>query len=146
MKRFNLIWAAIICLFVGSACMAHDKIIPVTQLPAEAQTFIKTYFADKTVAYCKKDYEGMGYKYEVKFNDGTEVDFDKKGVWDKVDCKFAAVPAALVPEIIANYVTANYPGASIVKIDKERYGYEIELSNDLELKFDRNGNLFDIDD
>lgn len=146
MKRINLIWAIVMCLFISASCHAHDKIIPVTQLPAEAQTFIKTYFADKTVAYCKKDYEGMGYKYEVKFNDGTEVDFDKKGVWDKVDCKFAAVPAALVPEIIANYVTANYPGASIVKIDKERYGYEIELSNDLELKFDRNGNLFDIDD
>ena len=33
-----------------------------------------------------------------------------------------------------------------VKIDKERYGYEIELGNDLELKFDKNGKLLNIDD
>jgi len=33
-----------------------------------------------------------------------------------------------------------------VKIDKERYGYDIEISNDLELKFDRKGRLLEMDD
>ena len=146
MKRFNLIWAVVLCLFVSAGCLAHDKIIPASQLPAEAQTFIKTHFPDKTVSYAKKDYEGMSYKYEVRLNDGTEIEFDKKGVWDKVDCQMSAVPAALVPALIDNYVQTNYAGAFITKIDKERFGYEIELSNDLELKFDKSGNLFDIDD
>ena len=41
---------------------------------------------------------------------------------------------------------ANFPGVFVVKVDKERYGYEIELSNELELKFDKKGNLMSIDD
>ncbi|MBO7561956.1 MAG: PepSY-like domain-containing protein [Bacteroidales bacterium] len=142
MKLIKLLSVAAVCLLFTAVSCAHDRIIPVTQLPAQAQTFIKTYFADKTVAYAKQD----GAKYEVKFNDGAEVEFDRKGNWDNVDCKFTAVPEAIVPEQIKNYVAANHPGALITKIDKERYGYEIELSNSLELKFDRNFNLFDIDD
>ena len=142
MKLIRLLSVAAICLLFTAVSCAHDRIIPVTQLPAQAQTFIKTYFADKTVAYAKQD----GAKYEVKFNDGAEVEFDRKGNWDNVDCKFTAVPDAIVPEQIKNYVAANHPGALITKIDKERYGYEIELSNSLELKFDRNFNIFDIDD
>ena len=34
----------------------------------------------------------------------------------------------------------------IVKIDREPYGHEIELSGGLELKFDKNGKLLHIDD
>lgn len=142
MKLFRLFSIAAICMLFAAASCAHDRIIPVTQLPAPAQTFIKTYFADKPVAYAKQD----GPKYEVKFNDGSEVEFDRRGNWDNVDCKYSAVPNAIVPEQIKNYVNTNYAGASITKIDKERYGYEIELSSGLELKFDRNFNLFNIDD
>ena len=142
MKLFRLLSVAAVCLLFTAVSCAHDRIIPVTQLPAQAQTFSKTYFADKAVAYAKQD----GAKYEVKFNDGAEVEFDRRGNWDNVDCKFSAVPEAIVPEQIKNYVAANHPGALITKIDKERYGYEIELSNSLELKFDRNFNIFDIDD
>ena len=61
-------------------------------------------------------------------------------------CETKAVPASLVPAAIANYVKGNFPGTFIEKIDKERYGYEIELSNDLDLKFDKKGNLKRIDD
>ena len=142
MKLFRLLSVAAICLLFTAVSCAHDRIIPVTQLPAQAQTFIKAHFADKTVAYAKQD----GAKYEVKFNDGAEVEFTRRGEWDKVDCKFSAVPDVLVPELIKNYVTTNFPGTMITKIDKERHGFDIELSNDLELKFDRTGNLMYIDD
>ena len=144
MKRFNLIWAVALCLLITAGC--SDKIIPNTELPIEAQTFIKTYFPEVPISYAKKDYEGLSCKYEVRLNDGTEINFSKKGVWDKVDCQTSEVPAALIPQMIANYVQTNYAGSVIVKIDKERYGHQIELSNDLEFKFDKNGNLFDIDD
>ena len=63
-----------------------------------------------------------------------------------MDCNYSAVPANLVPANIATYVKSNFPGATIVKIDKERYGYDIELSNDLELKFNKNGKMLRVDD
>ncbi|MDE7160186.1 MAG: PepSY-like domain-containing protein [Muribaculaceae bacterium] len=34
---------------------------------------------------------------------------------------------------------ANHKGASIVGIEKERYGYEVELSNGIEMRFDKQG-------
>ena len=75
-----------------------------------------------------------------------ELEFDKNGTWDKVDCNYSAVPANLVPAAIANYVKTHFAGATIVKIDKERYGYDVELSNELDLKFNKKGQLVNIDD
>ena len=63
-----------------------------------------------------------------------------------MDCKYYAVPAALVPEVIATYVQTKYPGVMITKIDKELYGYEIEINNGLDLKFSPTGQLLGIDD
>ena len=137
-----------IAAIVVSAPLASckDTIISPDQLPAAAQAFIKEHFPESTISFAKKDAELSGTTYEVTLQDGTEIDFNSKGEWDKVDCKRAAVPAALIPAFIAEYVQTSFPGQIIVKIDKERYGYEIELGNDLELKFDKNGNLLNIDD
>ena len=56
-----------------------------------------------------------------------------------------SLPAAIVPAAIAAYVKATFPNTVITKIDKERYGYEIELSNDIELKFNHAGVMMAID-
>ena len=147
MKKSRLFIAALACFFMQSvSTFADDMIIPASQLPAAATNFVKTNFPGQAISYASVDRDFSGTKYEVTLNNGVELDFDKSGTWDKVDCKFSAVPAALVPAAIANYVQTNFAGALITKIDKEYYGYEIELSTDLELKFDRNGNLMYIDD
>lgn len=125
---------------------ANDRIIPSAQLPAEAQTFIQKTFPGQGIAYAKIDQDFGKTTYEVHLNNGVELEFDKAGTWDKVDCNYSAVPADLIPATIANYVKTHFAGASIVKIDKERYGYDVELSNDLELKFNKQGQLTKIDD
>jgi uncharacterized protein YuzE len=147
MNKNKFFLVALLCMLLQSVtCLADDKIIPVEQLPASAKTFVKKYFPQATIEYATKDTEFMGTTYEVRLSDGTEVDFDKKGNWDNVDCKTKAVPASLVPAAIAQYVKAHYPNTVIVKIDKERGGYEIELSNDLDLNFNSKGKLIGIDD
>ena len=118
--------------------LADDRMIPVSQLPATVNTFVTKNFPGKTITYAEKDVEFGGTKYDVMLNDGAKIEFDKKGNWDNVDCK--------VPAAIAQYVKTNFPGAKIVKIDKERHGYDIELSNDIELKFNKNGALIGMDD
>ena len=147
MKKSSLFFAALVCMMMQSlSSFADDRVIPTQQLPAAAQTFVQNTFPGKGIAYATIDRDFGKTTYDVRLNDGTEVDFDSKGTWDKVDCGFSAVPAQLVPETIANYVKANYAGATIVKIDKERHGYDIELSNDLELKFNKQGQLIGFDD
>ena len=49
------------------------------------------------------------------------------------------VPRAFVPDTIMNYVNEKYPEIKVQKIEKESYGYEIDLSNKTELQFDHNG-------
>lgn len=51
-----------------------------------------------------------------------------------------------MPEAIQKYVKVNFPDCIINKIDKERYGYDIELSNEIDLKFSYHGALIGMDD
>ena len=144
MKTFTRILAAV---FLAAAALisCSDKLVPADQLPAAAHSFIQQYFPGIPISYVKKD-AGLKTGFEVVLTDGTEIDFDGKGEWDSVDCKRSAVPSALVPAAIAGYVQTNFPGQMIVKIDKELYGYEIELGSGLDLKFDSSGKLIRIDD
>ncbi len=117
-----------------------------TAVPDPVNAFIKQYFPDAAIARVETDTEHGGVEYDVYLNDGTEIDFDTSNRWDKVDCRTKPVPAALVPQAIANYVKSNYASMSIIKIDKDFNGYDIELSNGLDLEFDGAGRFMRIDD
>jgi hypothetical protein len=79
--------------------------------------------------------------------DGTQIDFDTDHMWDKIQCAMTtSMPTALVPAPILAHLQTNFPGAMILKIDKERYGYEIELTNGIEMKFNNQGALMEVDD
>ena len=146
MKKSVFFLAALACMMMQTvSTFANERIIPAEQLPEAAKTFIQKTFPGQTISYAMIDNDGKK-KYEVRLSDGTEVEFDKNGTWDKVDCNYTAVPADLVPENIANNVKSSFPDAVIVKIDKERYGYEVELSNDLDLKFNKSGQMLRVDD
>ena len=125
----------------------NDRPITVDKLPAAAQNFLKSYFSDLTVAYAVEDPQFAGSEYEVTYTDRTEVEFDTKGEWTSVDRKYTAVPAAIVPKQITDYVAkSNFPNQEIRKIERNAYTWEIELTNGLEIKFDRNFRVIDIDD
>ena len=115
-------------------------------VPEAINAFVQQYFAGATIAYVETDADHGGIEYDVTLNDGTEIEFDLNNQWDNVDCHIKAVPSALVPQAIANYVKTNYQALPIIKIDKDAYGYEIELSNGLDLKFDTSGHFLGIDD
>ena len=115
-------------------------------MPAAAQKFIKAHFPDSKISYAKIDDELVYKEYEVMFADGVKIEFNGDGEWKDVDCKFGAVPAAIIPKKIAGYVAKNYPDAKIIKIDRDRRDYEVSLSNRLELTFDMKFNLVEIDD
>ncbi|MDR3061192.1 MAG: PepSY-like domain-containing protein [Dysgonamonadaceae bacterium] len=144
MKRIILSLAALI-MAAGTALADNDKPITVDQLPATARQFISTYFSGVKVSLAKMDTEIFDKSYEVVFTDGNKVEFNSKGEWKDVDCKFTQVPEGIIPPQIKNYVAANYKDMKIVKIDRNKRDYEVELSNGLELKFDLKFNLIDID-
>ena len=147
MKKKVLYLAAFTCMMFHSVTSsATVRVIPVNQLPEEAKKFVEAMFPGQTISYATLDKDIFSKTYEVRLDNFVEIEFDKNGAWDKVECNFIAVPADLVPASIAEYVKTNFPGAKIVKIDKERRGFEVELSNKLELRFNSNGKLLRIDD
>ncbi|MDR0419210.1 MAG: PepSY-like domain-containing protein [Prevotellaceae bacterium] len=85
--------------------------------------------------------------YEAILKEGIEIDFRSNGEWESVKSR-NGVPASCVPIEISNYVKANYPNRTIVKISRKRSGnIEIELGGirDLELLFDANGKFIRTD-
>jgi len=144
-RRFFV--AALMCMLMYPVVScADDKPIPVDKLPKAAQEFVKNYFPELTIIYAEKDKEVGGTKYGARLSDGTEVEFNKKGQWIKVDRRLEKVPAALIPQVIADFVKATFPQSGITMIEKERKGYEVELTNDLDLKFSKDGRLLEMDD
>jgi len=141
MKQVKIFIFALLSLFVTNSALADDRPIPAEQLPAAAKTFVKTHFKGQSITYAEKD----ATSYECRLSDGTEIDFDRKGNWDNVESSNKAIPSSLVPQAIQQYVKTKYGKHVITKIDKERYGYEIELSNDLDLKFTKKGQFIGID-
>lgn len=146
MKKIML---TVALLFAGITASLADNDRPITldKLPAAAQTFLKTHFADLTLAYAVEDPKFVGSEYEVTYTDRTEVDFRSNGEWSSVERKYTAVPASIIPTQISDYVAkSNFPNQYIKKIERNAYTWEIELSNGLEIKFDKDFRVIDIDD
>lgn len=146
MKKFAVLTVALLFVFALTGRADNDRPIAVDQLPQKAQQFIKQHFPKSKVALAKEEREFLDLRYEVVFANSVKIEFLKDGEWKEVDCKYSAVPAAIVPVKIAEYVAKNYEDVQIVKIDRDKREYEVDLSNGLELTFDTKFNLIDIDD
>lgn len=139
---------ALIAASIGSAhADGRERPITLNELPQAAQTFLTTHFKELTLAYAVEDAKFMGKEYEVVYTDRTEVDFRGDGEWNSVERKYSPVPASIVPKAIQDFVArSNFPGQFIRQIERNAYTWEIELSSGLEVKFDSNFNVIDIDD
>ena len=138
----------LVCLFsLQTVALAdNEKAIQVGQLPTKAQTFISTYFKNNKVALAKVESELFYKSYDVVFTNGEKLEFNKSGEWTEVVCKVNKVPSDIIPEAIRSYVQTNYPDAKVLGIERDKKGYEIKLSNRLEITFDANLNVIDIVD
>ena len=146
MKKFLFIIATMLAIGTSTTRADIDTPISAAQLPQKAQVFIKQHFPNREIAYAKLERDFPGLSYEVILTNSTKLEFNKDGEWKEVDCKYKPVPAAIVPEAIAAFTTMHYPNVIIVKIDRDSRGYEVDLSNGLELTFDLKFNLIEIDD
>lgn len=124
-----------------------EEVISSDDLPAVANSFLKDHFKDVRVLSVVKEKEGLAStEYQVLLDNGVEINFDKNGNWDEVDSRNnGVIPTTFILESIVKYVNQEYPTASINGIDKENYGFDIDLTNGLELVFDKEGKFSRID-
>lgn len=132
---------------VTTACTDDDTVTRnLNELPAPARAILTRQFAHTQVSYIKIDKDWFWTDtYEVRLVDGTEISFDRKGNWTEVDGKYAEIPAFFVPEPVRRQAGDLFPGEKITKIEKNRRDFEVELSNDVDLRFDRKFNIREMD-
>ena len=87
-----------------------------------------------------------GFQYDAVLFDGTELEFRHSGQWIKVDCGLNPLPEGILPANTAKYLAAKFPMNFATHVKYEHKRYEVELNNELDLVFDKNGNFMGADD
>ncbi|EGK7561135.1 hypothetical protein IO476_000067 [Campylobacter coli] len=122
-------------LLGATVLFARDMVVPVSELPKNAQDFISKNFKTAQIALVKKDIDS----YDVTLNDGTEIDFIINGEWKDVDGKYKALPNTILPNIMPKISASS--NAQIIEVSREINGYKFELSNQLKIYTDAQGNI-----
>lgn len=145
MKKLFAALAMLTIVFAANARDTYSR--NVNDLPKGAQATLTKNFKSK-VSVIKIEKElGRISEYDVVMTDGSEISFDRDGNWKDVEVsKSSSVPAGFIPTAIANHVKQNHKKAKIVGIEKDRKGYDVELSDGLDLKFDKQGKFLRYDD
>lgn len=144
MKKQILTLAAI--LFLGFITFAQNGMTKLEQLPAKAQEFVKTYFNDYKISYVFSDREFADVDYKIRFEDGTEIEFNAKGDWTDVSSKQKCIPTGFILKEITDYVEMNHKDMCITDVEREFNRITIELNDNLEIEFNSKGKLVSYDD
>lgn len=114
-----------------------DMVVPVSQLPQSAQSFIQRTFPNAQIFKVERD-DG---KFDVKLNNGVSIKFFPNGEWDSIDSDYVPIPLTVLPNAVQNTVKNAYPQASMTDVEKEFGNYKIKLNNRMELFVSANGQL-----
>lgn len=139
----KILMALVMCVLAVGAAQAFDKYtINREELPEAARNMLDEYFPKQKVGMIKVDRHLLKKTdYDVRLVNGTKIEFSNSGKWTSVDCKSREVPAKLIMSPIRKYVDKNCNGAKIVRVVKKASGYEIGLSDGVELKFNLLGQI-----
>lgn len=141
----------ILTLFVGffafaALINADDRPVPFDQLPELAKTFVKTNFASAKVLYSSVDDDIVAPDYEVILDNGFEIQFKNDGRLESIDANMGNLPEAIIPAQIKTYVKTNYPNVTYKEYEVGARSYEVKISNGLELTFNSDFKIIEIDD
>ena len=128
------------------AIFDNDRPIEFKELPDAAKQFINKHFSKDKVTTIILDDDIITKEYKVVFESGAKIEFDGSGKWEDIECRYDAVPRALVPDKIADYVKKHYPTSKITELNRDHGEWEIKLTGGLELTFNKAFKLIDIDD
>lgn len=143
MKTFKyfLLMAMVMTMSLTMSADDDDRVITFSQLPEAAQTFLKAHFGTKVPLLVTADWDD----YTIRYESGEKIEFNRSGDWKDIECYNSKVPNEAVPAQIGSYISQNYPGKSIIKLERHRSVYEVKLNNGLEVEFNRNFQLIGVD-
>ena len=144
MKNFVKFLPLLSGVLLFSGC-EKESVIPETELPTEASTFISTHFSNETVTQVIKEKDDWTTNYDVILANGLNLEFTKNGECRSIEGG-VELPESVIPSGIQEYVKQHYTDHYIVKWEQEKKEQDVEISNGLELTFDESGQFVRIDD
>jgi hypothetical protein len=129
----------------AAALSADDRPMAYENLPAPAKEYIQTNFPGEKTIMVTKDDDLIFADYTVMLSNGTKLEFEHSGALTQISSP-NGIPAELVPVSIRNYVQAHYPDAGYLDFEVGKRAYEVKLTNRMELKFNNNFHIIEIDD
>lgn len=125
--------------------LADDRPVSYDRIPESAREFISSNFPSDKFLFATVDDDLIRPDYTVVLESGMTLGFASDGSLDKIEAGRTAIPVSILPVQIAEYVDRHYPGSSYRSYDIDRRGYEVELSNGMELKFNKGFALVEVD-
>lgn len=153
MKKFFIF---VFCLFTFISVNAQSIDVSKNELHPDMIEFIDKHFSDVDIVYCSVEYTTNRYhnvdEVEVKFANGTKVEFDAYGNLKSVDCERSEfVPINILPKKIKDYITSYYPNVLVTDFSIERgarsqiKSYEVDLNNGYEITFNKSGKCISVE-
>lgn len=138
--KIHAVITSIVLGFALMACSSESVSHDASELPSKARDIISQNFNAAVSMIETEKSMGSVKEYEVILTDGAQVTFNGDGEWKSVDTpNNIPVPHGLVPTSISEFVAQKHAGAFIVGIEKNKKGFEVELSNGMEMEFDTAG-------
>lgn len=144
MKRITKILSVAFTAF-ASSCFVASAQIPVytgvgpaiagsynpNDLPEKALDFLREYYGQHYAQSCEKEYDTESY--DVVMTDGTEVEFDYNGKVIEIEAPSkSAIGTDVVKKVVTDKVYKKLTELGVAdkveKIDREKRGYDIELT------------------
>lgn len=146
MKRV-ILTAIIACAIGVTAVSCGDDDVQTTssQLATSSTSFLDTYFPNIGITKIELDVNSVDDYQEVTLVNGIKISFNAIGEWTEVDGNGQAIPTGFILPNIVEYVSTNYPNTAIEGIDKQVYGFAVDLVNGVELRFNQEGIFIGLD-
>lgn len=134
------------------AAEENEEQLSFSQLPLPIQQYLNTHYPNQEIEEVELENDNI---YEVELGNGTELYFDVNGnlLYIEIDGEYEgdddddAISLVQLPASIKQYITINYPNHLIVQADyiDEEASYKVRISEDIELYFDQEGNLLNVE-
>ena len=138
-KMFLLIFA----LFLTSC--TKDVILTEQEVDSKIMSFVETHFPGETIIQAVKDKDFLHKSYDVWLTNNIYLEFNRKHDVIEIGSE-KQLPDSVVPAKILEFVKNKYPTLFITDWSLDDNRQEVELSNDLNLIFNKSGDFLRIED
>lgn len=148
MKKFLFFIMCFVCMTVS----AQTQVIENNQVPQSINVFVDKWFPNRTEVTYLVEYDfGLVDEYEVRFSNGTVIEFNKHGHLKSVECaKGDNIDKDMLPSAIKSYLNLYHSNVKVKEYSIDNYSrryieYEVELENGISINFNKRFKVIEID-